>query len=91
MEFVITRGFYSYGAVDPYGVQNLINAKAAGLYADAYFFPCRGKNADDQVAAFVSYYDARGLESIDEEFLPKMGENSAPGMQAGLKNDEMMV
>ena len=32
----------SYGAADTVGLQNLRNAKAAGLIGDAYFFPCKG-------------------------------------------------
>lgn len=41
-EFVIARGYMSYGAVDYVGLSNVRNAKAAGLIADAYFFPCKG-------------------------------------------------
>jgi len=41
-EFAIGRGYMSYGAVDYTGLQNLRNARAAGLIADAYFFPCKG-------------------------------------------------
>ena len=43
--FVCARGYYSYGAVDTHAVQSLTNIKAAGLKADTYMFPCRGKNA----------------------------------------------
>lgn len=42
--FAIVRGYMSYGAVDTIGLQNAKNAKAAGLVADAYFFPCKGSN-----------------------------------------------
>lgn len=48
-EFVIIRGFCSYGAPDHNAVQGLKNAKAAGLSTDIYMFPCRGKNAKTQV------------------------------------------
>lgn len=40
--FAIARGYHSYGAVDTVGLQNLKNAKAAGLVTDVYFFPCVG-------------------------------------------------
>lgn len=40
--FAIVRGYMSYGAADTVGLQNLRNAKAAGLIGDAYFFPCKG-------------------------------------------------
>jgi hypothetical protein len=45
MSFGITRGYCSYGGVDANGVQNLKNIRAAGMVADVYFFPCRGKDA----------------------------------------------
>lgn len=41
-QFAIVRGYMSYGASDTVGLQNLRNAKAAGLIGDAYFFPCKG-------------------------------------------------
>jgi hypothetical protein len=58
MSFAIARGYRSYGAIDVDGVQNLKNIKAAGLIADAYVFPCRGKSAAAQMNEFVDYYDA---------------------------------
>jgi GH25 family lysozyme M1 (1,4-beta-N-acetylmuramidase) len=40
----------SYGAIDPNAKTSLENAKNAGLYHDAYHFPCIGKvSATDQV------------------------------------------
>jgi hypothetical protein len=47
--FAVIRGFCSYGGVDKNAVQNLKNAKAAGLETDIYMFPCRGKSATAQV------------------------------------------
>ena len=43
--FAVARGYYSYGAADVHAVKSLTNMKAAGLKADTYMFPCRGKNA----------------------------------------------
>lgn len=48
-EFNILRGYCSYGGVDHNAVQNLQNAKAAGLITDIYMFPCRGKSGSAQV------------------------------------------
>jgi hypothetical protein len=47
--FAIIRGYYSFGAVDVHVVDNLHNAKAAGLTTDIYMFPCRSKSASAQV------------------------------------------
>jgi hypothetical protein len=47
--FAILRGFCSYGGPDHNAVQGLKNAQAAGLHADIYMFPCRGKSATAQV------------------------------------------
>ena len=47
--FAIIRGFCSFGGPDKNAVQGLKNAKAAGLNADIYMFPCRGKSASAQV------------------------------------------
>jgi hypothetical protein len=41
--FAIIRGYCSYGGPDHNAVQNLNNARAAGLITDIYMFPCRGK------------------------------------------------
>ena len=52
--FAIPRGFCSYGAVDDHVVNNLNNARAAGLITDIYMFPCRGKSASSQVDTMMS-------------------------------------
>ena len=55
VSFVIPRAYYSYGAFDPNGVDNVVNARAAGIpYVDIYMFPCRGKSASTQVNDLVS-------------------------------------
>lgn len=46
--FVVARGYCSFGGMDTHAVQSLTNIKAAGLKADTYMFPCRGKNATAQ-------------------------------------------
>ena len=47
--FMIARSYHSYGAVDPNGRQNTINARAAGIqYTDVYHFPCVGKISAQQ-------------------------------------------
>ncbi len=55
ISFAIPRAYYSYGAFDPNGPQNVANARAAGIsYVDIYMFPCRGKSAATQVNDLVS-------------------------------------
>ena len=51
-EFVIVRGYRSYGEPDPEANSNIYNAKAAGFdYVDVYMFPCPkcSKSASEQV------------------------------------------
>ena len=52
--FAIPRAFHSYGAVDANAIQNLKNAKAAGLSTDVYLFPCKGKSATAQANEMIS-------------------------------------
>jgi hypothetical protein len=52
--FAIIRGYCSYGGPDHNAVQNLNNARAAGLITDIYMFPCRGKIAQAQVDEMFS-------------------------------------
>lgn len=64
-EFIIVRGYCSYGGVDPNGRANIDNAHAAGIkYHDIYHFPCIGKSAKEQVQetynAFKGYLDGGG-------------------------------
>lgn len=47
--FAVLRGYHSYGAIDTNAVQGLTNAKTVGLTTDVYLFPCRSKNAANQV------------------------------------------
>lgn len=55
MEFVVVRGYCSYGAVDPNVVQNLKNSKAASIpHQDIYMFPCVGKSAATQASELAS-------------------------------------
>jgi hypothetical protein len=48
ISFAVARGFHSYGGLDANAIQSLTNIKNAGLKADVYMFPCRGKNATAQ-------------------------------------------
>ena len=51
MDFVIPRAYMSYGAFDNNGPANVANAHAAGIpYVDIYMFPCRSKDANQQVS-----------------------------------------
>jgi hypothetical protein len=52
--FVIARGYCSFGGIDTHAVQSLTNIKTAGLKADTYMFPCRGKNSTVQVNELVA-------------------------------------
>lgn len=55
MSFAIPRAWCSYGAMDWNGVDNVNNARAGGIpYVDVYMFPCRGKDAADQVNELIS-------------------------------------
>ena len=75
VQFAIPRGFYSYGAVDANVVNNLQNAKAAGLITDIYMFPCRGKSASAQVDSMMSAISKSlyGMIWIDVETNPSSG------------------
>jgi hypothetical protein len=73
--FAIIRGYYSYGAVDVHVVQNLQNARAAGMITDIYMFPCRGKSASAQVDQMMAGISASlyGMVWIDVESNPSTG------------------
>ena len=73
--FAIPRGYYSYGAVDVNVVNNLNNARAAGLITDIYMFPCRGKSASSQVDQMMSAISSKlyGMVWIDVEINPSSG------------------
>ncbi|KAM3130694.1 hypothetical protein pb186bvf_017202 [Paramecium bursaria] len=67
--FAIVRGYMSYGAVDTVGLQNLKNAKAAGLIGDAYFFPCYLSKIQ-----FVSKLEKTATTQVNE-FVGTFGEH----------------
>lgn len=51
-EFLIVRGYRSYGAPDPNAIHTIANARQAGFkYIDVYMFPCPkcSKSASEQV------------------------------------------
>lgn len=52
--FAVPRGYCSFGGLDKNIVQTLTHIKSAGLKADIYMFPCRGKNATVQVNEMLS-------------------------------------
>ncbi|EAR88281.1 glycosyl hydrolase family 25 protein (macronuclear) [Tetrahymena thermophila SB210] len=75
IQFVIVRGYQSYGAVDSGNVATIQNAKSAGLITDIYHFPCVGKvSAADQVQATVNTFGSLyGTVWIDVETNPSSG------------------
>lgn len=56
VNFIITRAYHSYGAVDTNAMVNVNNAYLAGIaHSDLYMFPCPlGKNATKQVEETLS-------------------------------------
>ncbi len=73
--FAIPRGYCSFGGMDHNAVQNLNNAKSAGLTTDVYMFPCRGKSATAQADEVVNGIHAGlyGTIWIDVETNPSAG------------------
>jgi len=73
--YIIIRGYCSFGGIDTNAVSNLNNAKSAGLTADIYMFPCRGKSATAQVDQMVSAISGNlyGTVWIDVETNPSSG------------------
>jgi len=54
--FVIPRGYQSKEGNWWPSVQNIRNARAAGMeFVDVYFFPCREWNVRDQLNSMVNY------------------------------------
>ncbi len=50
MSFAIPRAYRSYGSFDTNAIENIKNARAAGIpYVDVYAFPCRSKSAKSQI------------------------------------------
>lgn len=73
--FAIMRGYCSFGGVDSHIIENLNNARAAGLITDIYMFPCRSKSATaqvDQMTAAISG-NLYGMVWIDVETNPSPG------------------
>lgn len=76
VDFVIPRAWCSYGGYDKNAVQNIANARSAGIkYVDVYMFPCRGKSAADQVSQMVSSLGSSNYGQIwlDIETNPSSG------------------
>jgi len=74
-EFAIIRGYCSYGGPDGNVVQNLNNAKAAGMITDIYMFPCRSKSGTSQVDQMISAIPSNlyGMVWVDVETNPSPG------------------
>lgn len=73
--FASARGYCSFGGMDTHAVASLTNIKAAGLKADTYMFPCRGKNATAQASEIVAGIPAHLYDTIwvDIETNPSPG------------------
>jgi len=73
--FAIARGYCSFGGIDHNAIQSLTNIKSAGLKADTYMFPCRGKNATTQVNELVAAIPKNLYDTvwIDVETNPSPG------------------
>jgi hypothetical protein len=72
-QYIITRGFHSYGSVDQAAEINLNNAAVAGIaYRDVYFFPCAGMDPTAQIQEFYRRIPAEtfGTMWIDWELNP---------------------
>ena len=76
MHFAIPRAWRSSGTPDPNAVQNIKNARAAGIAnVDVYLFPCRGKSAADQVKQMITDLASAnyGMIWMDVETNPSSG------------------
>ncbi|KAL4476535.1 hypothetical protein ABPG74_010268 [Tetrahymena malaccensis] len=75
VQFVIARGYMSYGAVDTSNIATLQSAKSVGLITDIYHFPCVGKvSAASQAQATINAYGSLyGTVWIDVETNPSSG------------------
>ena len=80
----IIRAYHSYGKIDLDARSNIYNSNKAGLSTDVYMFPCRGRNATQQVSELVEYLDsmadsssfyshATGTIWLDIETNPSLG------------------
>ena len=76
MSFAIPRAYKSYGTFDSNAINNIKNARAAGIqYVDVYMFPCRGKSASDQVSDLINNLGSSnyGMIWLDIETNPSSG------------------
>jgi GH25 family lysozyme M1 (1,4-beta-N-acetylmuramidase) len=73
--FAMIRGYQSFGSVDKNVVHNLQNAKAAGISASIYMFPCRSKNPQTQVDDLIKGVNVTLYDKIwiDVEINPSPG------------------
>ena len=76
ISFAIPRAYCSYGGIDANGINNVNNARAAGIpYVDIYMFPCRGKSASTQVDELINHMGSSnfGMIWLDIETNPSSG------------------
>jgi GH25 family lysozyme M1 (1,4-beta-N-acetylmuramidase) len=74
-KFAIIRGYQSFGSVDKNVVNNLQNAKSAGLATSIYMFPCPSKAPQKQVDDLMKAVNAKLYDKIyvDVETNPSPG------------------
>ncbi|KRX01186.1 Glycoside hydrolase, superfamily [Pseudocohnilembus persalinus] len=74
-QFVIARGYKSYGALDTNAYGSLSSCKAQGLITDAYHFPCVNKVSATQQAndSYNALHSVVGTFWIDVESNPSSG------------------
>jgi len=84
-QFMITRGWQSYGAFDSTSIPNLQNARSAGIeYTDVYMFPCRGMSASTQMIDLINDLKANSPKKTNVS----TGVISAKGLRAGYTKEE---
>jgi hypothetical protein len=84
MSFAIPRAYRSYGSFDTNAIENIKNARAAGIpYVDVYAFPCRSKSAKSQIddliqklgskhfLKFVGDRDTNPIKTLPKAWLEK--------------------
>ena len=57
-EHSIIRAYHSYGAIDTVAPENIRQSNLNGFSTDVYMFPCRGKNATQQVNELVDFLES---------------------------------
>jgi len=88
-DFMITRGWQSFGAFDSSSITNLQNARSAGIaYTDVYMFPCRGQSASTQMVDLINDLKAtsKGLPLKKTNYSSDV--ISAKGLRAGYSMQE---